>query len=193
MAIIKASKAKYGKLRQLQLKSPFSSRVLIVVLLLFVLSFFVNLKLIIFLIVATGFNAYLAAFQIKRGLPTDFELSTFSTVLVTVAFGWQWGIVMAILSKLFACVYTGSVLPDHFFMIATYIVGAIIASIFSSMNIFALGLVIVVINCVLMFLISKNYIGLDVTSNLSYTLTNLVFNFIVFSIFSELVKGLLLA
>ena len=192
MTIVKTTKARYGKLKQIQLKSPFSSRILIVALVLFLLSFIVNLKLIIFLIVATGFNAYLAAFQLKRGLPTDFELSTFSTVLVTVAFGWKWGIFMAIFSKLFACIYTGSVLPDHFFMIATYINGALIASLFSGMNIFVLGIIIVVINCMLMFFISKNYIGLDITSNLSYTLTNLVFNFIVFSIFSEIVRNILI-
>jgi hypothetical protein len=57
--------------------------------------------------------------------------------------------------------------------------------------VFLLGMIIVLINCVIMFFISKNLLGLDVTSNLAYTLTNFVFNFIIFSILGNLVYGLL--
>jgi len=76
-------------------------------------------------------------------------------------------------------------------MIATYMNGAIWAAIFHTAPIFPLGLGIVIMNCILMWFISQNILSLDPTSNLSYTGTNFIFNFLVFSIFSELVKGLL--
>ena len=190
MKIFKAVKAQYSNFKAIRLNTPLMSRILFVSAVLLIASFFINVKMLVFLITATAFNTWLAGFQIKRGLPTDFELSTFATVLTTVVFGIKWGIFIAIFSKLFSCIATGSVVVDHFFMIATYINAAVFASILSGMPIFMLGLMIVAMNCVIMFLISKN-MGIDITANLAYTVTNFIFNFIVFSIFSQAVLGLL--
>ena len=134
----------------------------------------------------------LQSFQLKRGLPTDFEISTFASVLTTIVFGLGWGIFIAIFSKLIASIYTGNIVADHFFMIATYINAAILAGIFGNgANVLVVGLIIVVVNSVLMFFISKNVLGIDITANMSYTGTNLVFNLLVFSILSEPVNTLL--
>lgn len=191
MSLVKQTKSKYSKLKQFNFKSPLVTRILIVVIAFLVLSIFVNIKLIIFLIIATAFNAWLANFQIRMQMPTDFELSTFATVLVTLSFGIKWGIFIAIFSKLFATISTGSLLVDHVFMMCTYVLGAVIASILPITNVFLLGMIIVSINCVLMFLISKNFLGLGVTSNLAYTTTNFIFNVIVFSILGNFVYGIL--
>lgn len=190
MSLFKRVKAQYSKINAIRLNTPLVNRILFVIIGLVIASFFINVKLLLFLIIATGFNTWLAGFQIKRGLPTDFELSTFATILTTVVFGLKWGIFIAIFSKLFACISTGSVVVDHFFMIATYVNGAIWAAIFSGAPIFALGIVIVIMNCVLMFMISKS-MGIDITANLAYTVTNFIFNSIVFSIFGQVVLGLL--
>lgn len=191
MSLIKQTKSQYSKLKQFNFKSPLITRILLVIIALAVLSFFINLKLIIFLIVATAFNGWLANFQLRFGVPTDFELSTFATVLITLAFGIRWGIFIAILSKLFATLSSGSLLVDHFFMMGTYVLAAVIASVLHFRNVFLLGMIIVSINCVLMFLISKNILGLDPTSNLAYTTTNFVFNFILFSILGNFIYGIL--
>ena len=191
MSLIKKTKSQYSKLKQFNIKSPLVTRILLVVLALIVLSFFVNVKLIAFLIIAVVFNAWLANFQLRIGMPTDFELSTFATVLVTLSFGIRWGIFIAIFSKLFATLSSGSLLVDHFFMMGTYVLSAIIASLFPISNVFLLGMIIVLVNCVIMFTISKNILGLDPTSNLAYTSTNFIFNFILFSILGNLVYAIL--
>ncbi len=192
MKVIKKSKSRYSKVKQINLTSPLVTRILfglVVLLVLTLLGF--NIKLLLFLVISIVFNALLANFQLKRGLPTDFELSTFSTVMVTLAFDLRWGIIIAIFSKLIASLYTGNVLADHFFMILTYINAAVLAFLFIGLNPFLIGMIIVVINTILMFLISKNILGLDITSNLSYTGTNFIFNFLVFSIFSQVVYNIL--
>jgi hypothetical protein len=191
MTLVNKTKSKYSKLRQFNFNSPLVSRILIVIISLAILSIFIKIKLIILLVAATVFNAWLANFQLRIGMPTDFELSTFATVLVTLSFGINWGIFIAIFSKLFATLSSGSLLVDHFFMMALYVNAAIITAILGFSNVFLLGMIIVLINCVIMFFISKNLLGLDVTSNLAYTLTNFVFNFIIFSILGNLVYGLL--
>ncbi len=191
MGLIKKTKAKYSKVKQLKLDAPVVSRALFVLISLIFISIFIDIRLVVFLVAATMFNAWLADFQAKRGFPTDFELSTFSTVIVSSTFGLKWGIFIAIFSKLFASIFTGNLLADHFFMIMTYINAAVLASFIHAGSILYLGMGIVIVNAVLMFLISKNILGLDITSNLSYTTTNVLFNLIVFSIFSELVYSIM--
>lgn len=184
-ALIKPVKSQYSKLKEFRINSPFFSRIIFGTLFLIILSFFVNLKLIFFLIFAAIFNSLLQRFQLQTNMPTDFELSTFTTVLITAAFGLKWGILNAILSKLVASIYTGSVIIDHFFMIATYINAAVLTSILGSSNLVFNGLIIVIINCIIMFFISKNILGIDPVANLSYTLTNLIFNAIIFSVLAQ--------
>lgn len=193
MKIIKTTKSQYSKIKSIRLNSPFFTRIIFgsVILLLFKLIFGMDIKLILFLILAAVFNSLLQTFQLARGLPTDFELSTFTTVMVTAVFGLKWGIFNAIFSKMVACIYTGSIVADHFFMIATYINAAILTSLFGSSNLLVLGFIIVMINSILMFTISKNILGIDITANLSYTGTNFIFNALTFSIFTEIVHGLL--
>jgi hypothetical protein len=140
---------------------------------------------------AVFFNGTLERFRLSKGLPTDFELSTLSTVLVTMAFGLPWGIFNAVFTKLITSISTGNVLADHFFMIATYINAALVTFVFRSTNVFYLGIAIVLVNAVIMFLISKNILGVPPHENISYTASNVIFNFLVFSIFSELIFRLL--
>jgi hypothetical protein len=194
MKLIKATKSQYSKIKSIKLNSPLFSRLIIgsFILLIIKLLFGIDIRLMIFLILAAVFNSMLQTFQLARGLPTDFELSTFSTVLISVRFGLGWGILNAVLSKLVASIYTGNIVVDHFFMIATYINAALIASFFGSGNVLILGFAIVIINSILMFLISKNMLGIDITANLSYTGTNLIFNLLTFSIFTEVVYKILL-
>ena len=191
MTLFRKTKSEYSKARQIKINSPLATRIIIVLIVLLLLSFIINVKLLLFLVIITGFNAWLAGFQLRRGFPTDLELSTFATVLTTIAFGIQWGLFIAVFSKLFASISTGNLVADHFFMIITYLNAAVITAVFGGMNVFTLGLIIITINAVIMFLVSKEILGLDPTSNLSYTGTNLVFNFLVFSIFSEIVLSIL--
>jgi hypothetical protein len=191
MKLIKATKSEYTKVKQIKIKSPLISRILIALILLVVISFFINIKLVLFIGLVIFFNATLERFRLARGLPTDFELSTISTVLVTMVFGLGWGIFNAIFTKLITSISTGNVLADHFFMIATYINAAIITAVFRTANVFVLGVIIVFINATIMFLISKNILGLPPHENLSYTVSNVAFNFLVFSIFSEFILRIL--
>ena len=193
MKLIKKTKAGYSKIRAVKLNSPPVARAVAGTIIVLLLSLFgINVKLIGFLAIATVFNALLANAQLKRGLPTDLELSTFSTVMVTIGFGLKWGILIAVMSKFIAMIYTGSILADHFFMISTYINAAVLAFLFRSFDPFVLGMTIAIVNAAIMFLISKNILGLDVTRNLSYTGTNLIFNFLVFSIFSRTIHTILI-
>ena len=192
MKIIRTSKSEYSKIKSVRLNSPIITRILFVLIFLVLIALMgINVKLIIFLVAAIIFNSWLAGFQLKRGLPTDFELSTFSTVLTTMVFGWQWGIFIAIFSKLIASIYSGNIIADHFFMILTYLNAVLIISLLGGSNVILLGFITIIINCIIMFFISKNILGIDIVANFSYTGTNFVFNSIIFLAFSQSVYYLL--
>ncbi|NTV23807.1 MAG: hypothetical protein HGA85_05540 [Nanoarchaeota archaeon] len=192
MKLIRRIKEPYSKVKGFKINSPLVSRALIVLIFLILLKIIgVPIQLIMFLVGAIFFNAWLQTFQLSKGLPTDFELSTFASVLVTATFGWKWGLFIAIASKLFACIYTGSLLVDHFFMMSTYINAVLMTLLLGSGNILVTGFIIIIINCILMFMISKNILGIDITANLAYTGTNFIFNSIMFLSISELMLGFL--
>jgi hypothetical protein len=162
---------------------------------LFIVSRFINPKLAVFLFITTAFNAMLQKSILKSGVPADFELSTFATIIATMRFGLKMGILVAILSKLIAMIATAFFIADHFFMMATYIMAAILTKMFITISpgidpLF-LGLTIVIMNNFLMFFMSSKIMRLDITSNLSYTLTNFFFNLIVFSMFIRGIHGLI--
>ena len=183
MPIVRKRKSQYSKYKQFRISSPLLTRIVLGILMLLLIGIFVKIKLVVFLIVITAFNSWLAGFQLKRGFPTDLELSTFATVQVTMAFDIKWGIFTAVFTKLIASLWTGNLIADHFFMILTYLFAALVTWIVGG-NILILGIAIVILNAIIMYFISKNILGIDVTANLSYTGTNLIFNLLVFSIFS---------
>ncbi len=114
MSLLKTTKSQYSKVKSIKLNSPLVTRLLIGSIIILILSLFVNIKLVFALILAAVFNSMLQTFQLKRGLPTDFELSTFTTILITLVFGFKWGVVNAIFSKLIASIYTGNVVVDNY-------------------------------------------------------------------------------
>ncbi|MBN2421708.1 hypothetical protein JXB41_00655 [Candidatus Woesearchaeota archaeon] len=180
-------KRKYKKLFQ----GKVFKRIIIGTILVILASFFINIWVLVFMIIVIIFNAKLALFQLQKGLPSDFELSTFSTIVMTQAFGLKIGIFTAVFTKVIASIYSGYVIADHFVMIGTYILAAIVASFFRGANTFTLGLIIVVMNNIIMFMVSKNLLRIDHTANISYTLTNFSFNLIVFSVFGNIIPPLL--
>ena len=195
MKVIKKTKSQYSKVKQFKITSPLVSRILVGALILLFTSVILKLsvKLIMFWVLIIFVNVTMENARLRANWPADFELSTFSTVLVTVAFNWKLGLITAIFSKLITSIATGNVLADHFFMIATYINASIWAFFLKGMfGIFPLGMIIVTMNCVIMWFISKNILVLDITSNISYTGTNFIFNFLVFSIFSEIIYSILI-
>lgn len=190
----KTTYKKVGKRKYQQLfGGKIIQRILIGSILLVLASVIFNIpfKLLLFFIIVVMFNAKLVLFQGQKGLPTDFELSTFGSVLVSMTYGLNWGLFWAIGSKLFASIYSGYIIVDHFFMMFTYCIAAIIASSMPNAPVMILGISIAILDSTIMFFLSKNVLGLDITSNLSYTGTNLIFNIVVFLTLGEIIHPLL--
>ncbi|MEK6916767.1 MAG: hypothetical protein AABW92_03405 [Nanoarchaeota archaeon] len=151
----------------------------------FLLSFFVNVKLILFIVLAIFSNTWLALLQMKFSMPSDFELSTLAVVIATLVFGLKIGIFVAITTKLVATILRGKIIIDNVFQIMSYSLAAIFVSWFSGGDIVVLGLLATFIANMFMFTISQFLLGVSLFDNLAYTLTNVFGNFLFFTIIAN--------
>jgi hypothetical protein len=157
----------------------------IALVLLVILSFFVNLKLILFFLFAIGFSILLAIGLMKISIPCDFELCTFSSVLGTAAFGIGFGIIISILSKIIPCVVRGKIIIDNLFQIVSYVIAGIIGLwLVGFWNITTAGIIAALIANILMYILSHHVLGVSPIDNLIYTGTNMIGNFLFFTIFA---------
>ena len=146
-----------------------------------ILSFFVNIKLIFFIIFCTIINTWVVLSQAKNGLPTDVEFSTVIAVIGASIFGLSIGIFLGIFTKIFTSFIKGKFIVDHFFQIASYCMAAVVAFYFNSGSITSLGLWITFLTNLFMFTVSKYVIPVSLVDNLAYTLTNALGNLIFFT------------
>ena len=154
------------------------------------ISLFFPIKMMIFIAASIYFNAIVSNYNLRTGLPTEFELSTFTTIIAASSYGLKYGIFVAVISKLAACIYNGSFIIDHIFMILNYCIAAFIAYTFSGISIVPLGIMITLLNNTTMFFISK-HLGISLSSNISYVMTNIAFNFLLFTIFGNILHIIL--
>ena len=152
---------------------------IVIIILIVILSFFIDLKFIFFLLIVLFVNSRMERFQLRKGIPSRFELTTFTTVLVAVNYGLLLGILTGVFSRLFISFYTKNIAIDHFFLILSYVLTAAMAY-FIPLPIVPLGLLITMINNVFMFILGKFMLGFDITINSVLCFSNILINFLLF-------------
>ncbi len=185
MAIEKVS---MGKIRQRYKKLPIDRKWIIIVLVLYLLCLILKINIIplIFLTIFCVANAIVLSIDRYVQAPIDIELSTFSAVLMTTRYGLQWGLLVAILSKMAAIFYNKNVRVDHFFMILGYVLAAVFANTFRGMPILLLGILVTIIVNIYTLFISKFVTMLSPYEIMMYGMSNAIFNSVLFIGFSEL-------
>jgi len=168
----------------------------IIVILLFILVFaYMNLvKLIIFILIITISNTFMRFYKrALPGIPLEFELTIFSTVLIGIAYGIWPAIFIAIFSSLCADFLNQNIMsPFSLVSLGTYILIALVSPFLSSSNIFVIGMVIVVIANLIIFFgnIAMGYH--DQIKNFAYSATNIFFNYFLFKYLAVFILGLLM-
>ncbi|MBN2368711.1 hypothetical protein JXC34_06840 [Candidatus Woesearchaeota archaeon] len=152
----------------------------------FILSFFINIWPLIFLSIFCVANAILLSIDRYINAPLDVELSTFSAVLMTTVYGLNWGIAVAVLTKVAAILYNKNIRVDHFFMIGGYVVAALFANVFRGLPIIALGIIVTMITNLYVVFVSKFITMLSNYEIMMYGSSNAIFNSVLFLGFSEI-------
>jgi hypothetical protein len=156
------------------------------------LSILVDIRPVLFF---TGFCVISAFFMIYERfvqMPVDFELFTFSTILMTLKFGLIWGLITAVSTKMAAVFYNKDFNRNTLFSISSYVVAALITHLFQTigLNILILGLIVIFLTNVYTFFMFRFVVQMDKYELFLYGGTNFLFNLVMimgfFSIFTRL-------
>ncbi len=172
-------------------KLNFDRRYLIVGLIALILSVFIDIKRFLFIAVFIVANCLLLSLDRYLSMPVDLEFSTFSAVLTTAAYGLKWGIFVAIATKFAAMLYNANIRIDHVFMIIGYCVAAWMASFFPGMNIVTLGMISTFMTNTWIFFVSKYITNLSPFEIFMYGSSNIIFNFVLFMGFGEVLLSIM--
>lgn len=158
---------------------------LISILSFFILSYVVDIKPFLFLIVLCILNVILMLYDRYVELPIDIELSTFSATLMTIKFGLFWGILAGLLTKIVVIISNKDFNKNSIFSLSAYALVAVFANILKDIHFLTLGIIIAFLVNFYVFLVFKFLLFLSDYEIFMYSSTNIVFNIIVFIIFSN--------
>ncbi len=114
-------------------------------------------------------------------LAIEFELLTLGIVTCTKAFGIEAGLLVAVLGGILSFITSLNISPFSFPMLAGYISMAIMSYFLRSLDITTLGIIITVFNNLLVSMIYHFFFKYDVVKNLSFGISNVIFNYILFT------------
>lgn len=138
-------------------------------------------------------NALFMTYERFITVPLDFELSTFTTTIMTLRFGLMWGIITGVGTKMAQVLYNKDFNINSAFSIIQYILIAFIVNFVSgfSVSIIIIGMIGVILGGIFGFLMLKYVNMLSNYECFSYFISNIVFNFAMFVGFAEIVFRLL--
>ncbi len=191
---MRIKKIPMSKIRQKYKKLPIDRKWIVFALLIFVLAFFLKINVwpIMFVALFCVANAVLLSIDRYVSAPLDLELSTFSAVLMTIRYGIEWGLAVAVLTKLSAIFYNKNVRVDHFFMTIGYMLAAVIANLFGTMPVLVVGVIVTIIINLYVIFISRYITMLSDYEILMYGSSNTIFNIVLFIGFSELILKIMI-
>ena len=154
--------------------------VIITVLTLMILSVFINIWALVFIITFSFLNSLLLSIERYVSITHDLELSTFSAVMMSVSFGLGWGMTAAFFTKFMEIMYNKSMEIEDILAITSFMIAAVLGFIFRDMNITAVGIVVTFAVNVFNF-ITSSMVGYYTKYELIFqVMTNIVLNLVLF-------------
>jgi hypothetical protein len=158
------------------------------------LSILVDIRPVIFFAGFCVLSAFFMIYERFVQMPVDFELFTFSTILMTLKFGLIWGLVTAVSTKMAAVFYNKDFNRNTLFSISSYVVAALSTHLLhtTGMNLVILGLIVIFLTNIYNFFVFRFVVQMDKYELMLYGGTNFLFNFVMIMGFFRIFMGLML-
>lgn len=164
---------------------------LLLLMLVLVSLFFDFVKMMIIVIVFSLINCFLRFYKrIFPGIPIELEISIFSTVLCSIAFGLWAGILVALISSIASEFFTQMIKPYSLVNVIVYALIPFFAIFLTAEAVAGAGLIITVVANIVIFLLFA-VLGYDVVRNAAYSITNIIFNYFIFTYLGVAVLALI--
>jgi len=153
---------------------------LVAIAIILFLSISTKLRAAIFVSIFIVLNMLISNYKKYIKLPIEIEFLTLGIVLCTVRYGIKAGLVVAILGGILGFIVGFNISPFSFPMMAGYILMALVSYLGRNLPITLLGIIVTIANNSLVFIVYHFLFGYDITKNLSFGITNILLNLILF-------------
>lgn len=158
------------------------------VLIMLVLSYIIDIKPILFLIVLCALNIILLIYDRYVQVPIDIELSTLSAVIMTLKFGLNWGIAAGVLTKVAVMISNSDFNSNSIVSLTAYSLVAVLANLFRGLPFFYLGILVAVLVNIYIMLFSRFILFMSTYETVMYSASNVFFNIFFFVIFANFTR-----
>lgn len=171
--------------KNIQTKFQVNKKLIILLIVIWILSFFVQIWPMVFIAIFCTLNALLLSLDRYLSLPIDMELSNFSTILITLIFGLSYGLLTAILTKFADMIYNKRVKVTYFFMISSYMIAALLANKITGLSVVSLGILVSLLSGIYLGFVRKFVAQYSFFEIIVYGGSNFLFNMVMFIGFSQ--------
>ena len=119
------------------------------------------------------------------------ELVTFATVILGIAYGPAIGAVVGLVFVLISLVFSGYFGIYYLWVVPQYAIVGYLVSGWADQNIVSLGLNITIALQILNLVLTYLFDRYSFFSHIIYSVTNIIFNFIIFALFGQMVLSVL--
>lgn len=131
----------------------------------------------------TGFivlNMVLSSYKRFFKVPIELEFLTLGIVLCTIKFGIKAGLIVAVLGGILSFIVSLNLSPFAFPMLLGYASIAVISYLLRGFDIIVAGIAAALFNNIMVFMIFHFGFSYDIIPNLSFSVSNIIFNIIFF-------------
>ncbi len=125
-------------------------------------------------------NMIIASYKRFLRIPIEFEVLTLGIVICTFQFGIKVGLVLAIIGGILSFIVGYNISPFSFPMLLGYMLIAVVTYLFKGFDLVFLGILSTLINNLMLFLVYSFVFDYDIFKNLSFGISNILFNTIFF-------------
>ena len=146
-------------------------------------------------IIVTAFiliNRLITTYKMFVRIPLEFEFLTLGIVLSTLAFGIKAGIVIAIFGCIVSFIIGFEVSMFSLPMFLGYSSIAVTSFLLKGFDVILIGVIATMINNIIVFLSYHFLFGYDIGKNLSFSISNILFNLILFLNFASTLLKLII-
>jgi hypothetical protein len=154
-------------------------------------SYLINVWPIIFLVLFCILNVVLLIYDRYVEVPLDFELSTFSAFIMALKFGIVWGILAGVITKIAVILSNKDFNRNSLISIASYALAAVFASVFHSLPLLFSGILVIILVNLFTILAMRFVMFVSGYEIAMFTISNIIFNIIIFMGFAEIVFKLI--
>lgn len=151
-----------------------------ILLFVYLLLFSQMLRASIWITVFIALSMVLSNYKKFIRAPIEIEVLTLGIVICTIKFGIKAGLIVAILGGILSFIVGFNISPFSFPMLLGYITIAITSYLFGQIGITIVGIIASIINNAIVFAMYYFVFDYDLFKNLSFSISNLVFNMIIF-------------